>query len=252
MTVHEQTEGERQFERYLESMRYSYEFEKPYAERAKKPDFTITTGHGVLLADAKDFDSYMPLGFMQVDVHFRIREKIQAGYKKFKEYKDFPCCVVLQNNGNVHVFSEEPRVVLGSMYGDFGFAVPVSVGAVRSPVDRPEPVPVFQGNACMTPTKNTTISALVSLREIPVGMRRLTKIWKEFPDKHTNECLAIAEERFPGFDPDEKHMGVIVWENCYARLPVSREIFNGPYDERWGLVGENIEQVFCGAGALDS
>jgi hypothetical protein len=251
MAEKERTEGERQFERYLESMRYSYEFEKPYPERAKTADYTIATATGDVLADAKDFDWYMPLGFMQVDVHSRIRKKIEAGRKKFREYKDFPCCVVLQNNGNVHVFSEEPHVVLGSMYGDFGFEVPVFVGSGPHPANRPEPLPVFQGNACLTATKNRTISALISLRQISVGMRRLTNIWREFPNLELDDSIAVAKERFPNFDKDEERVGVIVWENCFARLPVSREIFNGPYDERWGLADGHIEQVFRGDKLLD-
>src|SRR6266852_4382812 len=106
-------------------MRYRYEFEKPYPGRAKKPDYTVTASQ-VFLADVKDFEEFLPnLGFQQVDVHFRIREKIQAGYKKFREYKDFTCCVVLQNNGNVHVPSEDPNIVLGCMYGTVAFQVPI-------------------------------------------------------------------------------------------------------------------------------
>lgn len=88
------TEGEQLFERYLNFMQYSYEFEKTYSGRNRKPDYTINAAQ-VFLADVKDFDTFRPpLGFQQVDVHFRIREKIQAGYKKFKEYKDFPCAAL--------------------------------------------------------------------------------------------------------------------------------------------------------------
>jgi hypothetical protein len=241
------TEGERQFERYLDSMRYSHEFEKPYANRVKKPDYTITTQGTVFLADVKDFDQYLPRSkFMQMDVHFRIREKIQAGYKKFKEYKDFPCCVVLQNNGNVHVFSEDAHIVLGAMYGTIALQVPIYLGDGLSPANPPEPRWAFTQDAQMTVTKNTTISALVSLRRIKVGRRKLRRIWKEIPNISVEESIEVASQRFPNFDPEEEQLGVIVWENAFARLPLSREVFNGPLDERWGLESGHIQNIFVG------
>jgi hypothetical protein len=244
------TEGERQFEAYLDSVRYKYEFEKSYPGRAKKPDYTITANQ-VLLADVKDFDQLLPnIGFQQVDVHFRIRKKIEDGRKKFKEYKDFTCCVVLQNNGNVHVPSEDPTIVLGSMYGSVGFAVPVFVGDGVAPAKLPEPTIGFMGDAQMTATKNTTISALLSLRQVAVGVRRMRKIRKEITCS-VDEAIATAGQRFENFDYDEKQLGVIVWENCHARLPLSRELFVGPYDERWGLAGSDIQRVFCGQGVSD-
>ena len=53
-------------------------------------------------------------------------------------------------------------------------------------------------------------------------------------------------KHFPGFDPDEKQVGVIVWENAVARIPLSRELFTGPYDERWGFDGNVQHIVFTG------
>jgi hypothetical protein len=242
------TEGERQFERYLDSVGYTYEFEKAYPGRTKKPDYTVTA-YDLFLAEVKDFDEFLPnVGFQQVDVHFRIRKKIEEGRKKFKEYKDFPCCVVLQNNGNVHVPSEDPTIVLGSMYGTIGFAIPTFVGSGVPPATLPEPSIQFMGDAQMTATKNTTISALLSLREVAVGIRRVRKIRREFPGLPRDNAEALARERFPDFDYDELQLGVIVWENCHARLPLSRKLFVGPYDERWGLEGGDIQRVFCGQG----
>ncbi len=47
----------------------------------------------------------------------------------------------------------------------------------------------------------------------------------------------------------ETHLGVIVFivfENAYARLPLPRDIFNGPYDVRFGLDGNDFACVFWG------
>ncbi len=246
------TEGELQFERYLDSMHYSCEFEKSYPGRAKKPDYTVAASQ-VFLADVKDFDPYVPtLGAQQVDVHSRIREKIQAGYKKFKEYKDFPCCVVLQNNGNPHVSVAEPAIVLGCMYGTVGFQVPIYIRNGPPPAGNPPaPTPVFTGDAQMTATKNRTISALLSLREVAVGILRVRKIRKENKGIGYDDAVTLASQMFEDFDYDEMQLGVIVWENAHARLPLSRELFRGTYDERFGLEDGYVQRIFCGSGMAE-
>lgn len=103
----------------------------------------------------------------------------------------------------------------------------------------------------MTPTKNTTISALLSLREVAVGARRLRKIRKEAKGISFNDAITAASHRFKSFDHGEIQIDVIVWENCHARLPLSRELFKGPYDERYGLEDGNIQRIFCGNGMAE-
>ena len=62
------TEGERLFQQYLEDAGYSYEFEKQFEGKNKKPDFTVTRDDNVYLFDAKDFDPLTPqFGFGQFD-----------------------------------------------------------------------------------------------------------------------------------------------------------------------------------------
>jgi hypothetical protein len=39
----------------------------------------------------------------------------------------------------------------------------------------------------------------------------------------------------------------MVWENVYARVPLPRDLFNGPCDERYGLDGGDITRIFCGS-----
>lgn len=68
----------------------------------------------LFLFDVKDFDEYCPLGFSAYDPYPRIREKIDEGREKFKEFKEFPCSIVLQNNGNAFVHLDSPEIVLGS------------------------------------------------------------------------------------------------------------------------------------------
>lgn len=109
---------------------------------------------------------------------------------------------------------------------------------------------------------NTTISALITLRHVGVGRGRIDKIWQErkrvdrkFGKEDSfaayDEVRAEAARRYPNFDPEEKHIGVIVWENAVARIPLSRELFTGPYDERWGCEDGFQSIVFRGEKLAD-
>jgi hypothetical protein len=244
------TEGECLFEQYLNEMRYVYQFEKEYEGRKKRPDYTVTRNGRTFLFDAKDFGPIMPQpGFGQFDPYFRIRQRIDDGRKKFKEFKEFPCSVVLRNTGNAFVNVESPGIVLGAMYGDSGFEIPIYLGPERSPTPAPAPRHAFLGDGKMVSknyTQNTTISALLSLRHIAVGTCRLRTIFKEYPHLNVAESIRAAVEKFPNFDTDERRLGVIVWENAVARIPLPRDLFTGPYDLRWGVEGSDQTVVFEG------
>ena len=124
------TSGELLFKQYLDQMGYSYEFEKSFPGKGKRPDFTVDK-NGLFLFDVKDFEPAFITGGGAYDPYPRIREKIGAGRKKFKEFKEYPCSLVLRNLGNGLVHLEEPSIMLASMYGDAGFRVP-AIAATRS------------------------------------------------------------------------------------------------------------------------
>jgi hypothetical protein len=228
------TSGELLFQVYLDAMDYPYEFEKEFPGKSKRPDYTVTKGE-VSLFDVKDFEPYMPPGGGGFyDPYPGIREKIEEGRKKFKEFKEFPCSLVLKNNGNARVDLKSVDIMLGSMYGDSGFTFPVDMklGGAAGPMKR-----AFLGRGKMirpTHYQNATISALVTLHYVDVGMRQYRTMVKKYPNLDVEETLAAAAKEFPNFDVGEKQLGVIVWENAVARIPLSRELFSGPYDERWG------------------
>lgn len=254
MVCNGRTIGESQFEKYLDSIKYSYAFEKEFPGKLKRPDYTVTKNRVVVVCDVKDFSPLLPRsrGIQQIELYSRIRQRIDDGRKKFREFKEFPCCVVLQNNENRFVLSEKPEIVLGAMYGDVTFRVPVYIG--QGPPHNQPPPPgqwAFSGRGKMirpNDVQNTTISALLTIRLVQVGLNRLKKIWKEFPGIAIAESKAVATERFLGFDADETRLGVIVWENAVARTPLPRDFFNGPFDERWGVEGDQQTITFRGEG----
>jgi hypothetical protein len=242
------TEGERRFESYLKAMNYPFEFEKPYPGKSKRPDYSLTMGRATYLFDVKDADpAVMPPGFFQLDPHPEIIERIKAGQKKFKEFKEFPCCVVMQNNGSISMMVEEPTAVLGAMYGRIGFRVPVYVG--DGPPTEPAPPlrPGFTHGARFQPNRNTRISALITLRRVAVGKRRVRRIRQDNPGIVFDDAHNLAGDRFGADYFEELQQGVIVWENAYAKVPLPRDFFNGPYDEGYGLNGNDMSRVFCGS-----
>ena len=248
------TSGELLFRNYLDAMRYSYEFEREFPGKSKRPDYTITKNDGLFLFDVKDFAPYTPLGFGFYDPYPRIREKIEEGREKFKEFKEYPCSLVLKNNGNALVDLQTPDIVLGSMYGNAGFKVPVYVGDGPMPAERPDVEHAFlAGGKMIRPThyQNTTISALITLRHVALGMRQYRTIAKKSPNLSMEDTLAAAAEAFPNFDVGERRLGVIVWENAVARIPLSRDLFTGPYDERWGYGDGHQSIVFRGEKLAD-
>jgi len=254
------TTGELLFQDYLDAMKYPYEFENEFPRKSKPPDYTITK-NGVFLFDVKDFDPYMPtLGGGSYDPYPRIRGKIDAGREKFKEFKEYPCSIVLRNNGNAFVHAERPEIMLGAMYGDTGFTLPINTTTGTACGDL---TPAFLGRGKMfrygdgDNARNKTMSALITLRHVGVGSRRIDKIWEERKKVDQNygkadpfaafsEVCAAAAERYPNFDAEERQLGVIVWENAVARIPLSRELFTGPYDERWGYEDGRQSIVFRG------
>lgn len=245
------TTGELLFQDYLDAMHYPYEFEKEFPGKRKRPDYTITWD-GVFLFDVKDFDPYMPSGFGFYDAYSGIREKIGQGRKKFKEFKDFPCSLVLKNNGNAFVQLDSFEIMLGSMYGNAGFTFPVDTKLGRAAGPMKRTFSLGHGEMIRSQQNhNTTISALITLRHVGIGMRQYRMMVKKYPDLSMEETLAAAAEAFPNFDLGEKHLGVIVWENAVARIPLSRELFTGPYDERWGCEDGYQSIVFRGVKLAD-
>jgi hypothetical protein len=123
------TEGEKLFELYLASQNLPFEFEAGHPGKPKRPDYSLEWKGQPVLADVKDFAAPegIPTGFMSFDPYTAVREKIEQGRDKFKEFKEVSCALVLCNLGNPFVSLEESHIMLGAMYGDSGFTFPVNL-----------------------------------------------------------------------------------------------------------------------------
>jgi hypothetical protein len=101
--------------------------------------------------------------------------------------------------------------------------------------------------------QNTTISALVVLENLAVGQRRaqveIGRRKRELGRALDGEELWSFLHELPGSGVDNGQLAlrVVVYENPYARIHLTREIFSGPFDERYGPEGNYIVRIYAGA-----
>jgi protein-tyrosine phosphatase len=248
------TKGERLFETYLRLQGITnYEFEKSYPGKHAKPDYSVMLDREYLF-EVKDFAPTDLLTSGAYDPYRRIRQRINDGYKKFKEYKEWPCCLVLYNNNASLIHLESPHIMLDAIYGNYGLSMEVNpeLGGLDPATLR---FGFHDGGKMMRPhssePQNTTISALITLRDVEVGPRKLGVLLERLKKKNRDitPAEAFAETFSPNIDFDkyERQLGVIVWENAFARIPFPRNLFCGPYDERWGQEGNELKRIFVGS-----
>jgi len=163
------------------------------------------------------------------------------------------------------------------MFGNVGFQVAVGPNVhANAPMKK-----VFLAGGKMTDYArrnkfNTTISSIIVLCRYPVGRTR-EKIAARECERNLGRELTLDEMlelRCPTLREHERQLGreltlneldemlehsrpianeeidnpvrVVVHENPVARIPLSRELFCGPFDERWGQEGDHMSRGFVG------
>jgi hypothetical protein len=92
--------------------------------------------------------------------------------------------------------------------------------------------------------RSTCFSSVIILEKFPLGQIKLSPLLDERKGHRTNELSAVENAvdawdfiqrlKSEGFDTGEEVLRVVVYENPYANIPLSRGLSQGPYDERWG------------------
>lgn len=241
MTDASRTKGELLFEQYLQSQSLPFEFEKEHINRSKRPDYTIEWEGRPIVFDVKDFDppARMSMGFQQVDPYTPIREKINQGRDKFKQYKEYCCGLVLHNAGSPFVMLDKPDFVLGAMYGDSGFTFPVSTSTGIG--DASQIQRAFLGRGKMirpnwSEPQNTTISAIITVVKVRPHFLRLMDLIRDNPRRSIEEDEQELRSQIPNFDLESEVTRLIVWHNAVARIPFPANLFCGAYDTHFGIV----------------
>ncbi len=261
------TESEQLLEAYLLSQGLTeFQFEPQLGDSAQRPDYRLHVGQKVILLEVKQFEAtaadFRP-GFGVYDPYGPIREKIDAGRKKFKELKNYCCCLILYNR-------EKPLVdlswqfVYGAMLGNMAFRIPFDPrrGALSDQLEDG----FFGGGGKMVrygkgklpkpmEPQNSTISAVAVLQQMGVGKRRFDIAVKQWEQELGRELTfeehfeAMTNARGTERDVSLTQLRVVVCENPYARFALPREIFRGPYDETYGVdeaPRSHVTRLFAG------
>jgi hypothetical protein len=255
------TISEQLFEAYLNASGLTdFRFEPPQDGTSKRPDYSLSVLNTDILFELKQFDQ-TTADFNLVggayDPYKPVREKIESARKKFKDLERFCCCLVLYNNDKPLV-ELAWQFVYGAMLGNLGFSTPVNTGTGIA--DESQTQRIFGTGGKMyryldgqaIAPQNRTISAIVVLRRYMVGSKRF-EIAMRRKENELGRKLELLEfwdetERARGtaLDLSLTQLRVIVLENPFARIQLPRELFRGPYDERYAGCEGRIVRVFCG------
>jgi len=260
------TESERLFGTYLEASGYlEFEFEPQVSDASKRPDFVLDLSRGDfqqrVLFEVKEFQptpADFRLGGGFYDPYGAIRDKIQEGRKKFHEFKDYPCGLVLYNAGKPLV-DLRWEFIYGAMLGNLGYSMPFDKAAGRL-VDKPVLTPVFAHGGEMHREKqgdplapqNTTISAIIVLELFPVGGRRFEigvakrarELGREL--KYKEYFHLVDSSRGTERDVSLRQLRSVTCLNPCRRRDFPEYLFRGPYDECFGEVSGELQRIYVG------
>jgi len=137
------------------------------------------------------------------------------------------------------------------MFGNLGFSVPVGQDAEKGgPIKN-----VFLSGGKMIDEKhrrpqNTTVSSIIVLGTYPMWQKQVQIAIKE-RQRELGRMTTVEEDWafYEGMPetPDLRRVRVYVYENPFARIPLGRDLFNGPFDQRWGVDGQFIRRVYVGS-----
>jgi len=219
-------------------------------------DYRLVHGGKALWFEVKEFagDKQLIAGKKggAFDPYLGIRAKIDKAREKFRDYPEECCNLVLFNEEFNLVHISAPDIVLGAMLGNVGFSVPINP-ETGNQVGSTTKIFIAGGKLVhphlKTPQK-TRLSSIIALGRFPVGQKEFRiKVEKTERDEGRNlpldemheimESDRIAYERVV--------LRVVTYESPYADKQLPRDIFTGPFDERWGPSGDVIGPIFTGA-----
>lgn len=251
--VRRQTISELLFEQYLADQGLCVDHEPVIAGRTARLDYRLMHRGQPFWFEVKEFgENYVP-GGGPFDPYMSIRNRIGKAAKQFTEYKGESCSIVFYNDRLNLASIYAPEIVLGAMLGNVSVTVPVNLNAGRE--TGPPRTGFSEGGKMIEPhlkvPQNTTVSAIIALERLGVGGREFRVM---VAAKEAAEDRRLSwEEFFEFFHADRERnnryvLRTMVYENPHAAVPLPRDLFTGPYDERWGRIGNEplIGRVFEG------
>jgi excisionase family DNA binding protein len=245
------------FEEYLAEQKFGMPDREPTVTgKNKRIDCRLWFKNQPLWFEVKEFaedPTCARPGGRAHDPYLSIRAKIDKASEKFREYKGECCSLVLYNDRLNLVDIRTPSIVLGAMLGNVGFRSPIDF--VRGIETGPHTKFFGEGGKLLHPhnrtPQNTRISAVIALERLAVGQKgfQIALARKEADQNRRfplDEVLAFLQEHGEAYNSTA--LRVLVYENPYADKKLPRDLFNGPFDVRWGAddTQPRITRLFVG------
>ena len=244
----QKNESEILFERYLnENVCTDWDFEPEFEGKSKRPDYRVPWHSQSLLFEVKELHTSKPVpnGATFIDPYHATRKKIEAARKKFKEFEEFICSVVIYNIDNWEV-RLNPRDIFSAMLGDLGIAIGFDERAGVLIPNTEQNVYLERGkmwNRNAERAQNTKISSIIVLVKEHIAnpdfnanleaeiARRGSQVGRPAT---IEEQLGIRMRLYSQLgNTHHEILRVIVCENPFAQRLLPDDVFRGPYDERW-------------------
>jgi hypothetical protein len=234
--MNQKTPGELAFEEYLDGQGIAYEHEPPLSFTNKLIDYVIDHAtHGRIYFEVKDINCPPPAGSSSAfDPYLPIRNHIEEGQRKFKDFADQLCALVLFAPPGSFVNLMKPDVMLGAMYGNFGFTIPFDPVSGTGDASRIESKFLVGEGKMVRPTRfqNTRISALISLVSYSTFAKEASLYLNNDDGRSREERWIDALSGCAGIS-QEPTLCVTVWENGTAKQRLPQDLFRGPMDAWW-------------------
>lgn len=253
--MNEKTPGELAFEEYLNQQGIAFEHEPPLSFTNRLIDYVVDhPTHGKIYLEVKDINVPPPRGISQVDPYTPIRNHIEQGQKKFKgqAFVDKLCALVLfaPPGSFVHM---EPYVMLGAMYGDFGWTIPLNTETGAADASKIESTFIVGEGKMIRPTEyqfqNTRIAAILSLVSYSTFAKEAYRFLRTDDGRSQQERWDDIFSGRSGICEDST-LCVTVWENATAKRRLPQDLFRGPMDEWWTFDGNEQRPSFVGQKRL--
>lgn len=241
MTEESRNLGELLFERYFEERGYEQLANERNFGSGKRPDSLLRAGIHEIVAEVKSFEPRpiamppTPGGMARTDLD-TVRNTIKKAAGQLKGIQGYPLVIVLTNPMNAFV-GLAPSDVIQAMYGNFEYTFTAdgqqqwrTGGHGRLRVNEPDGT--IRGF-------HEHVSAIAIVQEVHAEDASITRWLQQHSDEYPNLIEAVAR----AFDQPGSAQGSIVRADVFETVsetarPLPRDIFNGPYDTRWGIVGE--------------
>lgn len=246
--------SEHLFEDYLTIHGYKFDYEQPAEGKSAKPDYRVPLNDGaVLYFDVKEFqqklrdrpgtlESESVVSIVGYDPYKYVSAKLEDVWTQFSQYKEYSCSVVLYNYTHSLVVLT-PEIVLGAMLGTLTNMTD-SNGHLHQVFGEPGPYRTAYMYGADGP-RETPISSVIVVESVIIVPTEFTQAHDKRAMLRSENCgsVAAAAKSLQHFmELKQQGIGcktvprVVVYENLHAAIQLSRDIFNGPFDERWGEI----------------